>query len=347
MSASEKELETSETDSTARQDGRGSVVGVIGGTQRPVQSEPGVDPDPSQVEAEVSEQSPSRSLAGAGTVVPFLVGGLSGAVMAIITVFLITTFRPPLDPRVVPMTEQLNGFVQQMYNLETGLRSTEVDLVRLIDAGRDGAAQITKQNAAVAAALSEVSAAREEMRIKSGPGSPVFGVATVQLAAAVQNGRPFESEWVNIFALTAGDPAVRESLMPLVATARDGVTTATELSSKLRARAEVLGLPIGEPDDLLQTSMSFLQSQLGIPVGFSANEEVTREVLSRVDQFLLTNQVEQAMGMFASLGASTSEKFADWASLARQRQNADRIVANLQDISRDRLSNWARETAKP
>jgi hypothetical protein len=351
MSVSEKEMDDRESGSTVRLEGRGPVVGVIPGTPRPIihtEDETPVGPAVfDSVVEDPADQPAPRRFAGAGAAVPFLVGGLSGAVMAVITVFLITVFQPPLDPRVVPMAEQLNGFVQQMYNLETNLRSAEVDLVRLIDSDRTRSIRIDKQNEVVAAALSEVSAAREEMRVKSGPGSPVFGVATVQLATAMEAGRPFESEWVNIFALTAGDPVIREFLMPLVSMVRDGVATSGELSEGLRRRAGALDLPFGRSNDILQASMSFLQTQLGIPVGFTANEEVVREVLARVDELLLAGHVDQAMIMFSNLGESTSGKFADWTNVARQRETADRIIANLQKVSRERLSSWARESAKP
>jgi hypothetical protein len=271
--------------------------------------------------------------------------GISGAVTAIMALFLLNTFQPPLDPRVVPMASQLSGFVQQMYNLETSLRAVEVDLVRLLDANGAMASRLSVQDAKIADGLARMLAAQETLQVQNGPGSPVFGVAVVQLMNAVEAGRSFETEWVNVFALTADTPELQESLMPLVSVVRQGVARPAILSMKLRARALELGMPFDTSGDFLRAGRAFLQRRLGLPMGYSAEDEVIRDVLARVDQLLRVGQLDDALATFSNLGDAPTRDFEGWLHEAELSVMARRIVDRLSAVSRSTLRDRARNSA--
>lgn len=348
MSAMEDQVEKLTPVSVIRREGRGTVVGGIVGESRAAEPspEPLNDTIPSDVDQENDQQSipkPMARIRSSGAI-PLLAGGISGAIAAIIALFLINTFQPPLDPRVVPMAGQLSGFVQQMYNLETSIRAVEVDLVRVLGTNGVTGDRLAAQDAKIADGLSRMTAAQENLRVQNGPGSPVFGVAVVQLMNAVRAGRPFESEWVNVFALTADTPELRESLMPLVSVVRDGVPSPLTLSEKLRTRSIELGVPVNQPGDYLQAGLAFLQDRLGLPIGLSAADEVVHNVLARTDQYLQAGQLDDAITMFSNLGDATTGDFEEWHALAQSSAMARRVVDELGAVSRSRLRDRARNS---
>jgi len=351
MSAMDDQVENMAPVSAIRRDGRGPgpVVGMIEGAQRAPEpdSEPEEQAVPSEAVEEANQDVTPRPLKRmrANGAIPLLAGGISGAIAAIIALFLLNTFQPPLDPRVVPMASQLSGFVQQMYNLETSLRAVEVDLVRLLD--RDGAtaSRLAAQEAKIADGLSQIAAARETLQSQNGPGSPVFGVAVVQLMNAIDAGRPFESEWVNLFALTADTPELREAMMPLVSVVRDGVESPAALSGKLRARALELGIPLVSTGDFVQAGLVFLRDRLGLQMGISAGDEVVRAVLARTDELLRIGQLDDALATFSNLGDATTGDFEEWFASAQSSVTARRIVDRLSVVSRARLRDRARNSA--
>jgi hypothetical protein len=346
MSAMDDQVEKLTPVSAIRREGRGPVVGVIEGASRVAEPSPeplndATAPDIGEEKDQESASEPMALIRSSGAI-PLLAGGISGAVAAIIALFMINTFQPPLDPRVVPMAGQLSGFVQQMYNLETSLRAVEVDLVRVLDTSGATSSRLAAQDAKIADGLSLMTAARDSLRIQNGPGSPVFGVAVVQLMNAVRAGRPFESEWVNVFALTADTPELRDSMMPLVSVVREGVPNPETLSEELRARALVLGVPVDSPGDILQAGLAFLQERLGFPIGLSASDEVVQNVLARTDQFLRAGQLDDALIMFSNLGDGPTGDFAEWLARAQSSAMALGIVERLSVVSRSSLRERAR-----
>jgi len=348
MSAMNDQVEKLTPVSATRREGRGPVVGMIEGTPRVAEpdSEALNGTLPSDVGVENDQETTPKTMAwmrGSGAI-PLLAGGISGAVAAIIALFLINTFQPSLDPRVVPLAGQLSGFVQQMYNLETSLRAVEVDLVRVLNTNGVTGSRLSAQDAKIADGLSRMTAAQESLRFQNGPGSPVFGVAVVQLMNAVRDGRPFEFEWVNVFALTADTPELRESLMSLVPVAQEGVASPLSLSERLRARSLELGVPVDPRSDILKAGLAFLQERLGLPLGLSAGDEVIQNVLARTDQFLRAGQLEGALTMFSNLGDVTTGDFQEWLSLAQSSAMARRVVKQLSIVSRSRLRERARNS---
>ena len=351
MNAMDDQVEKLTPVSAIRREGRGPgpVVGVIEGAQRA--PEPDSEPEEQAVPSESVEEAdqdvtprPVERMRASGAI-PLLAGGISGAFAATITLFLINTFQPPLDPRVVPMAGQLSGFVQQMYNLETSLRAVEVDLVRLLD--RDGAtaSRLAAQDAKIADGLLRVSAAREMLQSQNGPGSPVFGVAVVQLMNAIDAGRPFESEWVNVFSLTADTPELREAMMPLVSVVREGVDSPATLSEKLRARALELGIPLAPSGGFMQAGLVFLRDRLGLHLGISPGDEVVRTVLARTDELLRVGQLDGALATFSNLGEASTGDYKEWLAKAQSSVTARRIVDRLSVVSRSRLKERARNSA--
>lgn len=274
-----------------------------------------------------------------------VIGGLAGAVMAIVAVLAMTTLRPPLDPRLPGLAEQVSGFQQSLYTLETTVRAAEVDLVRALDADTGLAGRIDAQTAGFERAMTDIAEARRLLQVESGPGSVVFGVSVVQLADAVASGRPFESEWVNLYALTTGHAALRDQLNRLMPLAAAGVPTLDDLQAELRAAAAAAGAPVIDPRNLYLYGLNLIQSGLGIPIGTTAELQVTGGLVTEADQRLHAGDLAGALAALGNLTNDTGRPFRAWVAKAQRRAAADAVVAELTTVSTDGLRARAKASA--
>ena len=224
---------------------------------------------------------------------PLLVGGLSGAVMAVATVFLINELRPPMDPRVQPMSRQLGTFIQRMETHEAGLQAVQVDLVGLMEDDTAATAAVSLRDTRIAKAFTEIDQVRQQLRIENGPGSPVFNVAVSQLGTAVTEGGPFEAEWVTLYSLTASDPEMRDQLQRLLPMAMDGVDTIEELRLELQGISHQNGIPNNITNKgLVHMGSMYLQEKLGIPIGNTPIQQVMGELMAEADMHLRAGDLE-------------------------------------------------------
>ncbi|MBM3559093.1 MAG: hypothetical protein FJX53_04250, partial [Alphaproteobacteria bacterium] len=121
-----------------------------------------------------AERSPLRQAMAAATQ-PAIAGGLVGAFMAVVVVLALTELLPSLDPRLPGLAGQVSTFQTSLYTLETAVRTAEVDLVRALDANTVLAGRIDAQAGDIRTAMAELAAARQQLKLKTGPGSVVFG----------------------------------------------------------------------------------------------------------------------------------------------------------------------------
>ncbi|NQW01117.1 MAG: hypothetical protein HQ483_15535 [Rhodospirillales bacterium] len=314
---------------------RESAKKKAGGQPSTVAEEPVAEPSPEAANSAWRERTRN-------TAAPFVVGGLSGAAMAVLAVFLINKLSPPMDPRMQPMAIQLSAFIDRMDLQEAGLQSVQVDLIKLIEDGEKSTGDLNERDARIAMAMTEVESVRRELRAENGVGSPVFNVAVVQLVNAVSSGLPFESEWVTLYALTSAEPELRAHLQRLLPMARNGVETIAFLRQELKQMSLDNGIPNNSNNQgLVHLGTMFLQTQLGIPVGNTPIEQVMAEFMRELDNRLLVGDLSGAILQLEELKGEYTDTFSPWLEQARRRQIAGEVADALRDIAKIRLQERA------
>lgn len=281
---------------------------------------------------------------GKETIIPYavVIGGLSGAVMAVVVNFVLTELRPPQDLRVPGIAEKITLNGQRLQAQEGVIRGIEVDLSRFIDTSAALAGRADEQDAKLAEVTQEIQATRDSLVAATGTQSPVFGVAVAQLGGAITAGRPFESEWVNVFALSANEPQIREMLMPLAAMSVTGVGSPSELRQSLADTALAAGVPNNRTVDTVSYGMMRLQTNFGIWMGYSSVDLIAGELLATADDRLAAGNVAGAVAVLSQLTEPHAARIEPWLAQARRYQAAQAIAARLSGLARDRLSNRAR-----
>ena len=275
------------------------------------------------------------------------VGALAGAGMAVLTYFVLSTLNPLQDPRVAGIAKRVVGFEQAVEQQGRTLRGTEVDVARLVDQNAAIGQRIDTQAARTEQVATTVDETRGAVKALTGTSSPVFGVAVLQLAQAIEDGRPFETEWVNLFALTADDPTLRATLMPLMPASVSGVETPAQLRDRLAALAYEKGLPSGTlTENPVQYGMVTLQTRFGLWLGYSAETLIAADLVAQADRSLSFGEVRRAMTTLERLPSPYAESLAPWTEAARRHANARRIVETLSTTSRERLQGRAQAAAR-
>ena len=274
-----------------------------------------------------------KHTAAAGVVV----GGLSGAVMAIATYLVLNTLVPQQDMRVPAIAQRVVATEQRLEAHERTLQAAEVDVARLLDGQAALSERVDGQAARTEEAFARVDAARAEMRAATGGQSPVFGVAVAQLGLAVAAGRPFEAEWVNVYSMTADDPALREILQPLMSRGVAGIETPGQLRAQLAALSLERGLPNPITGGYVQAGLMAVQSNVGLWLGYSEVDLMAREKLAAADARLAGGDVKGAVDALSTLSKSYTESLAPWFQAARRHAAAEDALAVLSAAARDRL----------
>lgn len=309
----------------------------ISGGQTVIRQPDGASTAGTSREDGMSAVVPARGRRVSAAALPAIVGGLTGAVCAVVAVVVMTELRPPLDARLPALAQQVGGFQQELYALETAVRASEVDVVRALDADRSLAQRLDAQVARVDAAVAQVSDARQALRVESGPGSAIFGVSVVQLGTAIAAGAAFESEWVNLYALSADNEDVRAALSRLMPMATVGVRTIETLRDALQVGAAEAGVAIVDPSNLYSYSLNALQSGLGVPIGTTAEQQVISSLLTAADGHLGAGDVVAALEEMDKLTQAAAAPFQNWIQHARRRALADAEMAGLLSVSTEAL----------
>ena len=297
--------------------------------------------------AATESSSPSEPTAASFSLktasLPAVVGGLAGALLAVVVVLTMTELRPPLDPRLPGLAQQVAGFQQSLFTLETTIRSAEADLVRALDSDATLSARLDEQAAGFRSAMDDIARARQDLLVETGPGSVVFGVSVVQLGDAVADGRPFENEWVNLYALTAGNDQLRDRLRRLMPVASAGVPTIQALQTDLRVTAAKAGTPVIDPNSMYLYGLNLVQSGLGVPIGTTAEGQVVGGLVTEADRRLAEGDLPGALAALANLTEAAAVPFEPWLVQARRRAAADAVVAEFSRVSKEALQARAKD----
>jgi len=324
--------------SAATETRRGPAEVVPEVESQPAETEPTAPP----VQLPAVQPARSHSLGMA-----ISVGALAGAAMAVLTYFVLSELSPLQDPRVAGIAKRVVGFEQAVEQQGRTLRGTEVDVARLVDQNTAIGQRIDTQAARTEQVAAAVDETRGDVKALTGTSSPIFGVAVLQMGQAIEDGRPFETEWVNLFALTADDPTLRQTLMPLMPASTTGIETTAQLRERLAAIAYEKGLPAGTlVENPVSYGMVTLQTRFGLWLGYTPETLIAADLVAQADRSLSFGEVRRAMTTLERLPAPYAESFAPWMETARRHANARRIVDTLSSTSRERLQGRAQAAAR-
>jgi hypothetical protein len=223
-------------------------------------------------------------------------------------------------------------------------QQTEIGLGRL----NNEVAQAIEADGAAATRIEEQAAAVVELeklisdRSVSGPvvaeeaGLTVFAVAVGQLRAAFYDGRPFEAELVNIYALAGKEEALRPLLNELSAPARAGAGEPETLRRQLTAAATAATLTPGEPQSYYDYGMSMVTQYIGYS-GEPYSVEIANVAISDANRRLAAGDVAGAVELVKSLEPSIAPAFESWLKSAGAYVRAEAAVAELTKTVVDRL----------
>ncbi len=166
------------------------------------------------------------------------------------------------------------------------------------------------------------------------------------MGTAVQEGGPFEAEWVTLFALTSTTPEMRAELQRLLPMARDGVDTVEGLRTELKALSLRNGIPNHSNNrGLIYMGTMFLQDKFGIPIGNTPMQQVMGELMAEADLLLQVGDLEGAISRLGEAGGQHAAILAPWLEKANRRRIAGDVTASLRKAAEMQLR--ARVTAKP
>ena len=272
------------------------------------------------------------------SIYPIIAGGVLGALMAVVTVLGILEFLPPLDPRVETLDRQVAGLFQRVESQESTARSIEVDIARAIKAATNNSLHLGEQDKRLEQTLTRLDITEQNLRTDRSLGSPLFGVAVAQLAKVIHEGRPFEPEWVNLYALAKDSPSLKADLQRLMPIAHVGIETTYELRASLQAYRNHLFYSDTFLSKALLDGLSVFQYKFGFPVVRSPTEESALQHLNKTEIHLLNGEIKSAIAVISTIGSPYNEHLSPWIKSAKQHQVALRISTKLTAISEEELS---------
>jgi hypothetical protein len=287
------------------------------------------------------ETGNARSMASFGGMVPLVTAGAGAAIGAIVAAVAITMLlprlSPPLDARLAPVADRVAAIEIRQQETEIGLGRLNNEVAQAIEADGAAATRIEEQAAAVADLEKLVAD-----RAVDGPvavedaGLTVFAVAVGQLRDAFYDGRPFEAELVNVYALAGKEEALLPLLHELSAPARSGIGGSEALRRELAAAAAAAGLAPGEPQSYYDYGLSMVNQYIGYS-GEPYSVEIAHVAVGDADRKLAVGDVAGAVELVKSLDPSIAPTFEPWLKSAGAYVRAETAVAELTKTAVDRL----------
>jgi hypothetical protein len=287
---------------------------------------------------ETDKSRPMASFGGMGTILGVGAGAAVGAlVAAVAVVLLLPKLSPPMDARLVPVADRVAAIEMRQQQTEVGLGRLNNEIAQAIEADGAAATRIEVQAAAVAELEKLISD-----RSVSGPvaaedaGLTVFAVAVGQLRDAFYDGRPFEAELVNVYALAGKEEPLLPLLNELSAPARSGVGGSEALRRELAAFTTAAGLTPGEPQSYYDFGMSMVNQYIGYS-GDPYSVEIANVAIGDANRRLAGGDVVAAIELVKSLDPSIAPSFEPWLKKAGTYVRAETAVAELTKTVVDRL----------
>lgn len=284
--------------------------------------------------SEMTKSFESKWLAQKNVVLP---GAIAGAVTAALLMLGSSLFSTPVEPRLDSLMQQVALLETRLSNQDVAFREMEVGLTSAIESGNKA------QEQRLGELLARVDQTERELRTYALPGSPVFELVVRDLTNAVNAGRSFKAEWVNLYALIVdGAPDLQRALQELMPAAHMGIDTLDDLTIQLERYRTDMFFDGGLVKKTWVGTLYPLQRKLGFPMVLSPKDQIA---LSQVDQMidhLKESNLGKAMGVASDLGNNYLEKLEPWMALAIRHQTAQEVLDRLANLSEKGLSTRLR-----
>jgi hypothetical protein len=273
------------------------------------------------------------AMASIGGMSPILSAGAGAAIGALVAavavVMLLPRLTPSVDVRLAPVADRVAAIETRQQQAEVGLGRLNNEVAQALEADGAVTAKLEEQAAALAEFEKMVASQPVTGAVAGNEGNlPVFAVAVGQLRAAFYDGRPFEAELVNVYALAGKDEALRQSLNELSAPARAGVGNPATLRQQLVASAAAAGLTLGEPQGYYDYGMSMVNQYIGYS-GQPYSVELANITVNDADRKLVSGDVAGAIGLVKGIDQTIVAAFQPWLETAGGYVRAEAAIAVL------------------
>ncbi len=300
-------------------------------------------------------EAAARAPAGSGRVIGLAV--LAGALAAAVVVLAARELLPPRpfdDPRLAQLVHQSGALSEQLQALTQKFRTLETEGVATASTADALSAQLAIQHTELGELTGTVQRVASGYDSdadgrRSGATAALFGVAVVQLRDAIELGRPFDWELVDLRGIAGHDPKLLRELYRLAPLASSGVPAAEQIRQGLQvlmqaeAQRSAPGIVQAGLDIVGRVFGPTLASASGNANPSGTNQANVNPAL--LQQAALSLDQDDAAGTLQALRALTGDSATAARLLttaAEKRAVALDATAVLQDAARRRLQTQLR-----
>ncbi len=269
---------------------------------------------------------------------PLITGGLAGAVTAGAIVLISMTLATPVEPRLSSLGAQIISLEERVGVQEISLQEVGPNLANAINIQKEA------QERRLDEVIVRLDLAENKLRSQILPGSPVFEMAVQQLATAIRAGRPFPTEWINLYAMVKDAPDLKAHLQELMPAAHIGIDTLEQLQTQLQEDRERIFFQGGAVRKAWIETLYPLQQKLGFPMILSPAEQVALDKLDEAAVQLRIREIDRAITTIAEIQMPYVAKLESWRILASRYQAAMLVITELTGISQTEISNRLRQS---
>lgn len=246
-----------------------------------------------------------------------------------------------LQHRNVVLAQQVQGLTDKVRALETGFVAADAASGRLNARLQEHGAELR----AVQASLEQlITASRQRIEEQAGVSAPaLFGVAVVQLRRAIEAGRPFAWELVNLRGITGTAPSLVAQLNRLAPLAADGVPTDEQLALGLQALRMNEGLS-GRASLLSAGMQAFIRVFGNAPPDAPGTSDP--QLLQRAALRLSAGDYSSTLQDLVALRGPAADEARGMIEGAQRRATAQDAVDLLSMAARDTLQHQMRAALK-
>lgn len=172
-------------------------------------------------------------------------------------------------------------------------------------------------------------------------------VSLLQMREAVEQGRPFPTEYAAFTALSHDQPDLISAAEPLAPAAQHGVPSRLALFTKLaELSSRITSAPPPTAGDWGAQALARLRSLVTIRRLDSTSEGGPGPV-DAAERALAQGDLSDAVAELGRLSGADAEAAAQWLGMARQRLAVEAVLSRVQELLTDRLTRRAEPAANP
>jgi hypothetical protein len=253
------------------------------------------------------------------------------------------------DPRLPQLVNRTADLAQQVQGLTDKIRMLETEGVAAGETADrlDGRLQADRSDiAAIKVALEQLAAFNRLSRdVQAGVAAPaLFGVATLQLRDAVDAGRRFDWELVNLRGIAGSDPAVLAMLDRLAPLALTGVATSEQLGRSLAALALSENRRSGS--SLLTAGFDVVSQVIG-SARTASSATPNPQLLARASLRLMAGNLAGSAEDLQALSGRTAQEARPLIAAAQEAATAHDAVQTVVAAARNGLQKQLRAAVAP